>query len=352
MSYQWYKTSKPDNNGELISGATSSTYTPSTLGVGTVYYYAIVTNTNNNVNGSKVVSSKSSAAKIIIDIFATHLINFYNENLDFIETVSRQEGIINPSNIKLGTWYKANETTSITNHNLNGNITFYAISNVQEITNQDELAYINIHSVTLAGKYILLNDIVLDKNGAGFDANGWIPIGPDNSSLSAFTGIFNGNNHKITNLWMNYRPSSNDDVGLFGSAYNAQIKNLGVEIAKGKEVRGNWSVGGIVGRFSFGNITNSYSIGNISGRNHVGGIAGIADGNIVNSYSIGNVTCSNSYTGGIAGSTSGNIVNSYSIGNVKGSDKYTGGIAGYVRGNIVNSYSIGNVRGFLVTPAA
>ncbi|MDQ2864422.1 MAG: hypothetical protein M3R50_12410, partial [Bacteroidota bacterium] len=63
LSYQWY--SNPVNSnvgGTLISGATSSTYTPPGSAAGTVYYYAVVTSSGgysvtSNVSGAVIVDA-------------------------------------------------------------------------------------------------------------------------------------------------------------------------------------------------------------------------------------------------------------------------------------------------------
>jgi len=54
LSYQWYKTEDPDEDGEEIEDATDSTYTPELTEEGTYYYYVVVTNTlaSNNTKNS------------------------------------------------------------------------------------------------------------------------------------------------------------------------------------------------------------------------------------------------------------------------------------------------------------
>ena len=59
LSYKWYK------GDELISGATSKSYTPSTAEAGTFTYKVVVTNTNNNVNGKTTATAASSATVIV-----------------------------------------------------------------------------------------------------------------------------------------------------------------------------------------------------------------------------------------------------------------------------------------------
>jgi hypothetical protein len=353
LSYQWYETTNPSNNGNEISGAASSTYSPSTSTVGTFYYYVVITNTNNNANGNKTANVTSDTAQIIINL-PIYSINFYDENLDFLKTVNETEGTtINLPTTPTNFWYKANETSGITQLNVIKNINLYAIQKVQEITTQTQLAAINTNDITLNSTYILLNDINLTSGEAGFDATlGWEPIGNDTNN---FRGLFNGNNNTITNLWIN-RPSGNH-TGLFGSIRNTQIRNLGVETAEGKEIKGYYQVGGIVGYAQTAFIINAYFTGNVSGDHYVGGIAGETyNSTIANSYAKGDISSEavngdnsgNSGVGGIAGwFDGGNIINAYSSSNINGSQACVGGIVGglYNYGNIVNSHSTGNISG-------
>ncbi|MDR1977046.1 MAG: InlB B-repeat-containing protein [Campylobacteraceae bacterium] len=210
------------------------------------------------------------------------------------------------------------------------------------IYNQDDLNKVRNN---LKGNYILMNDIALADNGAGYDGSGWLPIG--DGYVNIFKGTFDGNGHKITGLWIDR--GSAYYVGLFGVTEGATIKNLGVEIGS-RGVKGKDQVGGIAGAFERGGtITNSYSTGSVSGDNEVGGIAGWvrSSSSITNSYFTGSVSSSNSHVGGIAGEIdSSSITNSYSTGSVSGGND-AGGIAGNVArgGTITNSYSTGSVSG-------
>jgi hypothetical protein len=273
----------------------------------------------------------------------TYTISFIDGNLNVTGSVAVSKGIVNIIDIacEFGVVYHlyiANSGDNIINnpiykkYDVSKNINFYAFPNIKEIRTQEDLDDIRND---LNGRYILMNDIELKETKAGFDADGWIPI-------NGFTGTFNGNSHKITALWIN-RPDTND-VGLFGYIKNSQIKNLGVEIAEGKEVKGKNSVGGIAGWVWSGNITNSYSKGDISGNDSVGGIAG-SDGNIINSYSAGDIN-GNNYVGGIIGNN-GNVYNSHSTGDISGNNYVGGIVGGYLDdyGKITNSYSKGNISG-------
>ena len=66
LSYQWYK------GNELISGATSDSYTPDTKTAGVFIYKVVVTNTNNDVNGEKTATSIQSAIVTVIDSTKTN----------------------------------------------------------------------------------------------------------------------------------------------------------------------------------------------------------------------------------------------------------------------------------------
>ncbi len=65
ISYQWYKNSIDSNTGgEAIAGETDRTYRPSTDVTGTIYYYAVATNTNTGVNGKQTVEAAGKVSII------------------------------------------------------------------------------------------------------------------------------------------------------------------------------------------------------------------------------------------------------------------------------------------------
>ncbi|MCL2290892.1 MAG: InlB B-repeat-containing protein, partial [Bacteroidetes bacterium] len=198
----------------------------------------------------------------------------------------------------------------------------------------------------------LNNDIdltaYLSDGGAGqakWGSAGWEPIG-DNSTHSEatqFTGSFNGDGHKITGLWINR--GGNDWVGLFGWITGATIKNLGVEIATGNEVKGDVYVGGLVGFIYNSSIENCYATGSVTGTAEIGGLAGSNGGTISNCYATGSVT-GTADIGGLVGHNGGTISNCYATGDVTGTDIYVGGLAGSIGvGTISNCYATGKVEG-------
>jgi hypothetical protein len=183
-------------------------------------------------------------------------------------------------------------------------------------------------------------------------------IAPDTDSSiywfqgTKFIGVFDGNDHKITNLTIDDGGAGNYFLGLFGYIEeDAQVSNLGLE---GASVSGGWYVGGLVGLNRFGSISNCYSISSVNGsRFYVGGMVGINVGSISNCYSTGSVS-GNEDVGGLAGRNDdgGTISNCYSTGSVSGV-RYVGGLVGQNGlvliaphpGYIFNSYSTGSVQG-------
>ena len=222
----------------------------------------------------------------------------------------------------------------------------YTVSDAAGLKKLADLA----NSTNTAGTTIILaNDI--DMTGI----TGW-------SGISGFAGTFGGNGHKISNL--------TGTNGLFASAENATIQNVGLE---NLNVNGTSQVGGLVGRATAVDIKNCYTTGTVKGSSYVGGLVGYApsakdgtDGSSKtvwnNVYSSANVTGTSDYVGGLLGyaNTSPRQVfdlkNCYAIGNVTGVSK-VGGLAGYLYydedakhgsndiTDIENAYAGGNVTG-------
>ena len=161
--------------------------------------------------------------------------------------------------------------------------------------------------------FILTADIDLDPNLPGRKVFHKAVIAPDRNT--AFTGVFDGNNHTISHPTIEGAGTSG--TGLFGIlGSGAMVSNLGLEAL---DVKG-WarSVGGLVGENS-GSITASYSTGTVSGREPVGGLVGLNRGEITTSYSTGTVTGGEDI-GGLVGIIyeGGSVSASYSTGTVNG----------------------------------
>jgi hypothetical protein len=165
---------------------------------------------------------------------------------------------------------------------------------------------------------------------------GWIPIG--NGSTN-FTGIYDGQDHTISNLFVN---RSAEYQGLFGyiSSSGSKIENLGVINV---DVNGANNTGALLGTNDQGNISNCFSTGVVSGSNWVGGLVGKnMYGPIKNSYSACIMSGISSIGGLVGISFYCNISNSYSTGDIKGNSR-VGGLVGENVSTINNCYSTGNV---------
>jgi len=209
----------------------------------------------------------------------------------------------------------------------------YQITNcveLQEMQNVD--VYNPVHAY-----YILMNDINCSDTVNWNSGKGFVPI-------YSFAGNFDGQGHKITDLFINgpMAPApwnAPHYVGLFGITLNgAIIKNVGLVNVS---IHGNGgAVGGLAG-VNGGTISNSYASGNVSGVYYVGGLAGDnLAGTITNCYAISTVTGNSDAIGGLVGMNynGGTITNSYSTGSVTGGS-YVGGLLGEnVGGVITDSY--------------
>jgi hypothetical protein len=229
----------------------------------------------------------------------------------------------------------------------------------------------------LDGNYILGNNIDCSATSGWNGGLGFQPIGSD----PPFTGSFNGNNHKITGLYIDRVYY----VGLFGVVNGGVILNVGLEDST---IAGDSYVGGIVGvannyalilnSYNTGSVTaagedgvgaggiaggmninasiiNCYNTGDIIGYTDVGGITGGMDrySMVKNSYNTGSVTSSGGNSiGGVAGSLEYycSIINSYNSGSVsRPNDRSVGGVIGYADSDehdvVLNSFSVGELSG-------
>ena len=201
----------------------------------------------------------------------------------------------------------------------------------------------NLNYVDFKDKTITL------KNDINLNIEEWTPIG-DAAKSRFFKGTFDGNGKSITGL----KVSSGDYAGLFGTLYDATVKNLNVA----GTVSGSNYAGAIAGNGS-GTIENCSSSATVSGY-IIGGIIGsLEGGSVAGCYATGNVTGAadaSAYeyvvrTGGVVGYCGDGTITAcyYANGTVTGaknaqSSNYTGGIVGQLDGGIANNcYSSGAV---------
>jgi hypothetical protein len=212
----------------------------------------------------------------------------------------------------------------------------------------------------------LMADIDLDPNLPGRKVFDKAVIAPDTDMDTSeymgtpFTGVFDGNNHTISNMTI----AGDRYLGLFGKLDpGAIISNLGLESVDVKGIDSDVSelvglnkvitsisygtqrggtVGGLAG-FNSGTITTSYSTGMVSGSGVVGGLVGFNNGIITTSYSDATVSGGGS-VGGLVAWNHGTITTSYYTGTVTGFS-WVGGLVGHNWDSIANCYSTGIVTG-------
>lgn len=194
----------------------------------------------------------------------------------------------------------------------------------------------------LGSSFALANSIDASVTAGWNGGAGFNPLG--NASMK-FTGVFDGLGHTISDLLIN-RPTQ-DYVGLFGSAQNAILRNVGLQSGS---VTGRTAVGALAGIVNNSNITNSYSstavTGSANGFSTGGLIGSMAQGTLSNSYAEGAVTGGNGVGGLIGDIGSATVEASHASGEVKGLGQYIGGLIGHMNGGIVSrSYARGMVTG-------
>lgn len=207
-------------------------------------------------------------------------------------------------------------------------------------------------------KCYLANDISLkavchpaDAANNVAEAN-WNPIGGENP----FKGIFDGNGHTVSDLYIN---SSGNNLGLFGYVDGAEIKNVTVQgnvtgfYEEGNEQSGQY-VGLVLGvGTTKSKLENCESRGSVTGCSNVGGIAGLVPrGTItlcINRATVTGLGQSGKYIGGIVGYGKGlSFCANYADITAEGSS--VGGLVGYVFPDINNEgmsncMNVGNVIG-------
>ena len=236
-----------------------------------------------------------------------------------------------------------------------GNIIMSGTSDKQDEDNADLYIYdvgtlSEFRNRVNAGEDFEVKIVKITKDidfGKGNTTN-WEPIGNDTTN---FQGIFDGQGHTISNIYIN---ATMQGCGLFGYiGTTGMVKNI---VVTGNITTSSSTAGGIAG-FNYGVIENCGNIAQIkTGIWDAGGIVGINLGILKGSYNLGDVICTNNggNAGGIAGCNGhdhygnayGYIYNCYNNASVIGT--YSGGIAGRngstKPGYIYNVYSIGKTN--------
>jgi len=168
---------------------------------------------------------------------------------------------------------------------------------------------------------------------------------------------FDGLGHTITDIYINRSGTAN--IGLFGTTYNASVRNVGLV---GGSISGTNNTGALIGTATGTKVHNSFSSATVVGTTTVGGLVGLLQESaftdiapvVSYSYSSGNVTATavNGSAGGLVGSASiasgqgtdnPEIIYSYATGDVAGAQS-SGGLLGQCASCIISdSYAEGSV---------
>lgn len=203
---------------------------------------------------------------------------------------------------------------------------------------------------------ITVNENVLNENGELNEGTfrDWTPIGIYDFSIGdyPYEGIFDGNNHTISGLYLNDPVISRGmHTGLFGYS-NGVISNVSVVDSY---FSGNNRIAVICG-WNKGTIKNCHSFGLINGGDSIGGICGINwDDAVIEDCSntasvIGDLSYSSTFAGGICGANRGIVQNSYNRGLINSYDQVGGicgqnGFSGSTTVMVKDCYNVGTVNG-------
>ena len=196
---------------------------------------------------------------------------------------------------------------------------------------------------------------------------GWTPLGGHQETANQdFTAIFEGNDHTVSNLYINLATTGANGgnyVGLFGDlAATATIRNVGLVdpyVVNARWGAGYNRTGALAGRNNGGTVSGSYvSGGAVTGNqgavagliyNMAGCLLGYNAGTVSDSYA----TCAATATGaddavdlagGLVGWSAGTVRDSYATGTVA-SDTKAGGLVGFsnIGGRVTDSHATGAV---------
>jgi hypothetical protein len=204
--------------------------------------------------------------------------------------------------------------------------------------------------------------VIADINLSGFTGSQFKIIGTDPSN--AFTGVFDGQNHIVSNF--TYLAKDRNNVGLFGFIGTAgRICNVRMENVNIYWSGSGW-ISGLVGALAGVNgglIFNCSSSGRTAGSYDIGGLVGANGGTISRCFStaavkgemnMGGLIGYNNPSAGLPedmpSSTSADVNNCYAkgpvSGNFAGGGDYVGGFVGAnSSGHISKCYAIGSVSG-------
>jgi hypothetical protein len=339
LSYQWYSnTSDTNTGGYPISGATSGTLTLNSSAYtlnGSYYFYAVATNTNNAVNGTRTAAITSNAAAVTVTGGATATEITTSQQMANISTgLSGNYRLMN--DITLENWTPIGDATTSFTGTFDGNghkITLASFASTALTGTADLGIFGYVQSSSAAVKNLAIHSEVNATSTSAQDQ--YIGLLAGRVSLAVIENItLTGTFGFVSDRTIQIGGAAGNITGA-GTLVKNITSSLNMNIIPGSSGAASsyTYAGGIVGIFQSGaGIENCHNTGDViadnvqsaittAGQVFVGGITGG-----------GAYAMSTAYHGYIKDSSFAGTV----IGRAKGNWTFAGGIAGTIVGGTVN----------------
>ena len=279
------------------------------------------------ITGSLTITPQSATNEIWVAVHSMSEINNYV--IKCVTDDSRQLSCVKKGNLQGGKYY----TSTLRMQELTSNY-------ITEINSVADLVQLS-NEVSIGKNYsgqtvTLMQDLDLTE------VDNFQPIGL--SATLPFSGFFDGNNKKISNLKIS---ATENNVGLFGyMGRNSGVRDLTLENCVITSTKGN--VGGIAG-YTNGNITGCTVSGSITGTGVVAGIAANMDGGGSNTpfsdcHFSGTVTATTGSAAGIIVTTNADINNCTNNGTITAATSAAGIVDNCSRA-VTNCTNNGDITG-------
>ncbi len=200
------------------------------------------------------------------------------------------------------------------------------------ISSAADMNAIGSHTEDWDKHFVLTQDIDLSyydgqSGRPAFSVIGYANIYSKTPNTWPFSGVFDGNDHKISNFTILKYYMNGAAIFRYMNGADAEIRDL-VLIDTNINYSGNGNCGALVGRLESGTVRNCQVVGGIiSGDDYLGGIVGDNWGLIENCFATCDVAGTTAHVGGLVGRNEGTILSCYATGNVSGTT-LVGGLVG------------------------
>ncbi|MHC4332449.1 MAG: hypothetical protein ACYSUP_04760 [Planctomycetota bacterium] len=209
------------------------------------------------------------------------------------------------------------------------------------IATAEDLNDIGNHVEDFNKCFVMVNDI----NLGAYTGQRFKIIGED--FQKPFTGIFDGNDHTISNFCWSLQGSYARYIGIFGVLDGwAVVENLHMENVDVNALPSSDFVGPVVGFNYIGRVVNCSASGRMQGSHDLGGLVGRNERHVIDCWADVDVLGGHSASGGLIGVNAlGTVLNCHSLGDVYGVDFVGGLVGGTCAGRIEDCWAVGSVIG-------